>query len=138
MRDIKLRGLRTDGKGWVYGILLKNKVGVFIVTEENPHYCHQYGYIEIDQFQPVIPESVGQYIETINNQEVFDGDIFCIKHSQYSYYVKIENGLQAICYHVDKKDWDDKSPLRWGPLYRIKELGWQNDFHITGNIHQNK
>lgn len=138
MRQIKFRGLRTDGKGWVYGYLILRECESPVpeTTESYKEYliC-TYDFNGLEEFQ-VLPESVGQYIETINNQDVFDGDIFCITDSKYSYYVKIEDGLQAICYHIMKKDWDDKSHLRWGSLYRIK-LRWDNQFYITGNIHQN-
>lgn len=46
-----------DGKV-VIGQLLTNKIATYIITEENPHECTQYGYIEIDEYYRVKPETV--------------------------------------------------------------------------------
>lgn len=40
---------RKDNGEWVEGIPIKTHIGLFISFEENPHYCSQYGYMEIDE-----------------------------------------------------------------------------------------
>ena len=40
---------RKDNGEWVEGIPIKTHIGLFICFEENPHYCSQYGYMEIDE-----------------------------------------------------------------------------------------
>lgn len=52
MRQIKFRGLRTDGKGWVYGDMFNATTGATII--EN-------GGESLGSFHFVIPESVGQF-----------------------------------------------------------------------------
>lgn len=42
----------------VQGQLLTNKLATYIITEKNPHECSEYGYIEIDEYCRVDPESV--------------------------------------------------------------------------------
>lgn len=78
MRQKEFRGKRTDNNEWAYGWLLTNKLGTYIVTEDNPHECTQYGYLEIEKYHRVKPETVGQHIGVSDDEpenELFDGDI---------------------------------------------------------------
>lgn len=63
MRQIKFRGLRTDGKGWVYGDLLCNWTIHQILSEDDGN---EY---------KVIPESVGQFtgLHDKNGVEIYEG-----------------------------------------------------------------
>ena len=60
--NIRFKGKIIDPDGhvddYVEGHLLTNKLATYIVTEKNPHECTQYGYIEIDQYFRVSPETV--------------------------------------------------------------------------------
>ena len=76
MREIKFRGLRKDGKGWVYGV-------PFHIYEEGKCFminnC-QSSTLEQDDtdFQgfEVVPSSVGQYIgrEDSRGVKIYEGD----------------------------------------------------------------
>jgi hypothetical protein len=48
MREILFRAKSIQTGEWIEGIPIKTHLGLFISFEENPHYCSQYGYMEID------------------------------------------------------------------------------------------
>jgi len=62
MRTIKFRGLRVDGKGWVYGHYYDDEIQSFIISGINTY--------------EVIPESVGQFtgLIDIEGKEIYEGD----------------------------------------------------------------
>lgn len=118
MREIKFRGLRTDGKGWVYGMLFhNNKIVTETVSYESPLVekgspCYKYDYINI------IPESVGQFtgLKDLKGNDIFEGDI--LKGGIYLEY--------PVEWDLEDNGWNIKNE------YNIRK-----NFEIIGNIHEN-
>ena len=84
-REIKFRGLRTDGKGWVYGYYRKctfyNKLGDEPKEIYTKHFIGSFSNLDLfdgifEQVE-VIPESVSQFtgLKDKNDQEIYEGDV---------------------------------------------------------------
>ncbi len=71
MREIKFRGKRTDGKGWVYGCYVNHWR-----TKQHGITCGEYSGVLVDQEFEVDPETVGQFIghQDKNGVDVYEGD----------------------------------------------------------------
>lgn len=109
MRETKYRGLNGE-TGWHYGIPITNKKGTFISFEKNPHICHQYHYIEIDEFEVVRPETVAEVVSIDRNgKEIYRGDIVTVMGCEQSLYEVVywehnfKYGLEYI--GSDKTNW---------------------------------
>jgi uncharacterized phage protein (TIGR01671 family) len=125
MRTIKFRGLRTDGKGWVYGDLVRKYGKTFIVTETE---SISFGrirslWIEIE----ILPESVGQFtgLTDIFENQIFEGDVLEFPFELGIAYV-INDGFRFAV----------KSPGSQAIDYEPAEVLIQTK--VIGNIHQNK
>ena len=96
MREILFRGKRIDNGEWVYGCLLNNIYGaskpVFIsdssYTDDNR--------IANDDWEFVIPETVGQYtgLTDKNDKKIFEGDIVKV----------LDEFDHKVIYLIDYKD----------------------------------
>jgi len=90
MREIKFRGLRTDGKGLVYGDLLCNWTVPQILSEYDGN-----EYL-------VIPETVGQFVglKDKNEKDIYEGDVIRVTGSMQDGKYKFDSQ-----YSVDKMDY---------------------------------
>ena len=123
-RTIKFRGLRVDGKGWVYGDLKTNKHLSFISNFDNG--------VNRDVFE-VKPETVGQFTGLLdkNGKEIYEGDVL---HSKSW----LTNASEAKSpYHVvtwGVVGWKAKGYN--GHIEVMPDLDIRRDFEIIGNIHE--
>lgn len=111
MREIKFRGLRKDGKGWVYGM----------PTFDFKYIFNKGQYDSPDSYE-VIPETVGQYTGMKNKRGrvIYEGDIVMYSDKSTPLVVGFENGSFVL-----KKDGK-------AYVYNINPKGLE----VIGNIHE--
>ena len=130
MRTIKFRGLRLDGKGWVYGDFINSlEYGAMIMLTAH---CGGNSFDEApsdyqDSVQ-VKPETVGQFtgLQDKNELDIYEGDI--VEHNKIMYNNSIRKSdvivFEEGCFRLKKST----------SLYII----CGNDFkvEVIGNIHE--
>jgi uncharacterized phage protein (TIGR01671 family) len=134
MREIKFRGLRTDGGGWVEGCLFNwKRYGINI-----PFIGDGIQNGSVKGFE-VHPETVGHFtgLKDKNGREIFEGDLI-----SFQYEDKLEEKGFGICegiivyengcFLVKQKDfiYTKENPIS------LNEWLSDNDCQIIGNIHE--
>jgi uncharacterized phage protein (TIGR01671 family) len=127
MRQIKFRGLRTDGKGWAIG------------DYNRFNNCHSIRFREdVDPCEVrVNPETVGQFtgLTDKNGKEIFEGDL-CRTPVGKNVSVEFDGGIFGI--NIDYGT-DRKTMLgSWGSEVNLRTLndGYNREIEVISNIHE--
>ncbi len=98
-REILFKGKRIDNGEWVEGTPINTHMGVFMCFDKNPHYCSQYGYMEIDEIVKIIPETLCQYtgLTDKNGRKIWENDI-CDRKEKYPEIVAYNKGDWQLDY----------------------------------------
>lgn len=118
-REIKFRGLRTDGEGWVYGFPYSSMYDEDIDQ-----------IVEWDYHHDIIPETVGQFtgLYDKNGTEIYEGDLVQWHNASGIHY---NMGIVTWCntksaYVVRNHDYEDY-------MYDVHYAR----IEVIGNIHKN-
>ena len=140
MREILFKAKSIQTGEWIEGIPIKTHLGLFISFEENPHYCSQYGYMEIDDILMVDEKTLCKFtgLYDKNGNKIWENDI--IKYHFGEIYAPIKYGCYQNCFDSQKAkhvgfyvDWPEDKCLR-------KDLGYWIDMvdaMPVGNIFDN-
>ena len=134
MREILFKAKSIQTGEWIEGIPIKTHLGLFISFEENPHYCSQYGYMEIDDILMVDEKTLCQFTGLCdkNGNKIWENDILMAHLDEYYpedvTYETVEWGVAGWVGHetgsTDREEYLDEFDTE--------------HFEVVGNIFDNK
>lgn len=115
-REIKFRGLRTDGKGWVCGF--------YCNIQDKEHYILETCVLGL-AWTEVIPESVGQFtgLKDKNGNEIYEGDVVFYHGSKGFVFYQNDTCMFLVKFPINCSQWSFDS--------------MDEEIEIIGNIRQN-
>jgi uncharacterized phage protein (TIGR01671 family) len=127
-REIEFRELRKDGKGWVYGDLLRPHDG------NSSTYIMQRNGIEVE----VLPETVGQFtgLKDKSDKKIWEGDVFEEEAEVYSMSIAWDHEIASwgLCFISPECD-PEMSRDFYVTDYIDRETG-EFTLSVIGNIHE--
>ncbi|MDA2480772.1 YopX family protein [Bacillus cereus] len=120
MREIKFRGRKINTNKWIVGNL-----GYTKTSGGNS------GILVEGKLHIVDSETVGQYtgLKDKNGKEIYEDDILTASE-ELPLYIEFSKEYSAFCF-VDMFDPHGRC------LYTTKDLHWEDDLEVAGNIHDN-
>lgn len=124
-REIKFRGLRTDGKGWLFGDLADFSTFICVFPTDADWHDIVQSDRRISPEYEVKPETVGQLLGRIKDQEVYEGDIITNPKGRIHEVVVWDN--------IPSLKYTQRGQVFYSPMTQ----GFLANKTIIGNIHQN-
>ena len=123
MRPIKFRGKRKDNGEWIYGDLVHNTWGYFIINHFAIHNDKIVSVIEAE----VIPETIGQFtgLHDKNGKEIYEGDI-----------VETNYGKSIIEWNLKTARWEQQLFHSSLDSERCSLMDWNKGIKVIGNVHE--
>lgn len=136
-REILFRGLSNQGKGWLYGDVVRNVEGAVAIM---PPY--QMNMDNTCSQNEVNPETIGQYtgLKDKNGKKIFEGDIVHLKGDGYGgakigkdYYRVVTFHEGAFCLSIE----DGVHYPVHTPIYEHSDSHNIVNWNVVGNITDN-
>lgn len=124
MRKIRFRGKIKYTQRWIDGYLWQGcNEAYYIKTEEKGEFGS-----DLKDFE-VFPETVGQYWRTVNDVDLYDGDIFTIE-GKYSKIVRYKEDKACFCVaNLNQLECEDVFDI-----WQIPDEKWWNERNILIDV----
>lgn len=119
-REILFRGLSNQGKGWLYGDVVRNEEGAVAIMP--PYQMNMYNTCSQNE---VSPDTIGQYtgLTDKNGVKIFEGDIISIGDPNIKYIIMWRN--------------DGFCAKQIGASSYIGLTYWASDIEVLSNVIDN-